>query len=263
MMMTCKRGKSVRQNELKRKLAAGDTVLGVFVGYDCPPLVEVLGYTGFDYVLFDGEHGTLDPHDLENMVRAAETSDVTPLARITQNTPQTILRNLDVGVQGVMVPWCQSAAEARAAVQAAKYYPEGRRGLAGVRAARYGVGMKLTDYVARANDETMVIVQIETVASVDALPEMLQVPGVDVFFIGPNDLSQSVGYPGRPEEPAVQEVIDRATGLILGAGKTAGIMVRDAASLRKYRDQGARFIAIGFTSVLAPAARALVAAVKD
>jgi 4-hydroxy-2-oxoheptanedioate aldolase len=161
-----------------------------------------------------------------------------------------------------MVPWCQSAAEARAAVQAAKYHPEGRRGLAGIRAARYGVGMKLTDYVARANEETMVIVQIETVASVDALPEMLQVPGIDVFFIGPNDLSQSAGYPGRPEEPAVQEVIDRAIGLILGAGKTAGIMVRDAAGLRKYRDQGARFIAIGFTSVLAPAVRAFVAA-KD
>jgi 4-hydroxy-2-oxoheptanedioate aldolase len=253
----------VRPNEVKRKLAAGETVLGVFVGFDCPALVEVFGYSGFDYVLLDGEHGPIDPHHIENMVRAAEASGVTSLARITQNTPQTILRFLDVGTQGVMIPWCQSADEARAAVQSAKYHPEGRRGLAGVRAARYGVGMKLTDYIPQANAETMVIVQIETLTAVQALPEMLKVPGVDVFFIGPNDLSQSLGFPGRPEVPEVQEVIDGAIAQILGAGKTVGIMVRDAASLRHYRDQGVRFIAIGATSVIAPAARAFVAAGKE
>jgi 4-hydroxy-2-oxoheptanedioate aldolase len=253
----------VKPNETKRKLAAGETVLGVFVGFDSPALVEVMGYCGFDYVLIDAEHGPIDPHHVENMVRAAEVSGVTPLARVTQNTPQTLLRFLDVGVQGVMIPWCQSADEARAAVQATKYHPEGRRGLAGVRAARYGVGMKLTDYIPIANAETMVIVQIETLQAVEALPAMLKVPGVDVFFIGPNDLSQSMGFPGRPEEPAVQAVIERTLATIAAAGKHPGIMVRDAAAARHYRDLGARLISIGLTSAIAPAIRAFIAAAKE
>jgi 4-hydroxy-2-oxoheptanedioate aldolase len=237
----------VKPNETKRKLAAGGTVLGVFLGFDSPALVEIFGYCGFDYVLIDGEHGPVDPHHIENLVRAAEVSGVTPLARVTQNTPQTLLRFLDVGVQGVMIPWCQSAEEARAAV----------------RAARYGVGMKLTDYIPIANAETMVIVQIETLAAVAALPEMLQVPGVDVFFIGPNDLSQSMGYPGRPEVPAVQDAIERTIAAIVAAGKCAGIMVRDAAAARHYRELGARLISISSTSVIAPATRAFVAAAKE
>jgi 4-hydroxy-2-oxoheptanedioate aldolase len=254
---------AVKPNETKRKLAAGATVLGVFVGLDSPAMVEIMGYCGFDYVLIDAEHGSMDAHHIENMVRAAEISGVTPLARVTQNTPQTLLRFLDVGAQGVMIPWCQSAEEARAAVQAAKYHPEGRRGLAGVRAARYGVGMKLTDYVPIANAETMVIVQIETLQAVDALPAMLQVRGVDVFFIGPNDLSQSMGFPGRPEEPAVQEVIERTIAMIVAAGKHPGIMVRDAAAARHYREMGARLISISLTSVIAPATRAFIAAARE
>jgi 4-hydroxy-2-oxoheptanedioate aldolase len=123
--------------------------------------------------------------------------------------------------------------------------------------------MKLTDYIPIANAETMVIVQIETLAAVDALPEMLQVPGVDVFFIGPNDLSQSMGYPGRPEVPAVQDAIERTIAAIVAAGKCAGIMVRDAAAARHYRELGARLISISSTSVIAPATRAFVAAAKE
>jgi 2-keto-3-deoxy-L-rhamnonate aldolase RhmA len=250
----------MRPNEVKRKLAAGQTVLGIFLGFDSPDLVEISGYAGFDFVMLDAEHGTIDPHHAANMVRAAECAGITPLARVTQNTTPTILRFLDVGVQGVMIPWCQSADEARAAVQATKYHPEGRRGMAGARAARYGVGMKLTDYIPQANAETMVIVQVETVATVEALPCMLEVPGVDVFFIGPNDLSQSMGYPGRTEEPAVQRVIDGTIDQILGAGKHAGFYVRDAAALKRYRDRGVHMLGIGSTGLIAPALRAFVAA---
>jgi 4-hydroxy-2-oxoheptanedioate aldolase len=253
----------VRENQVKRTLAVGGTVLGVFVATDSPSLVEIFAYSGFDFVLLDAEHGPLDPHQIENLIRACEVASVTALVRVPQNTPQTLLRYLDVGAQGVMIPWCQSAAEAAAAVQATKYYPEGKRGLAGVRAARYGVGMPLPEYVKVANAETMVVVQIETAAAVEALPEMLQVPGVDVYFIGPNDLSQSLGYPARPEEPAVQEVIEQALSQILAAGKTAGIMVRDAAGMRRYRERGARYITVSAPGLIAPAARAFVAAGRE
>jgi 4-hydroxy-2-oxoheptanedioate aldolase len=253
----------VRTNETRQKLAAGNTVIGVFQGFDAPSVTEVFGYCGFDFVVIDCEHGPLEPGHAENMIRAAELSGTTPIVRVPQNHPRVILRYVDVGAQGVLIPWCQSAAEALAAVQAVKYHPHGQRGLAGTRASRYGVGMALPEYTTVANAETMVIVQIETAEAVDALPEMLRVPGVDVYFIGPNDLSQSLGYPARPGEPAVQQVIDKALDTIIGAGKTAGIMVRDAESMRRYRDRGVCMITIGFTSLLAPAARAFLAAGRE
>jgi 4-hydroxy-2-oxoheptanedioate aldolase len=250
-------------NTLKQKLAAGETVLGVFVGHDAPFLVEMLGYSGFDFVVLDAEHGALDPHHVEGLVRAAEVSAITPIVRVPQNTPQIVLRYLDVGAQGVLIPWCQSAAEARAAAQSARYYPDGRRGLAGVRAARYGVSQGLPEYVRQANAELLVAVQVETTLGIEALPEMLDVPGVDVFFIGPNDLSQSLGYPGRPDEPAVQAAIDGALAGIVGAGRTAGIMVRDAQSARRYAERGARFISTSVSGLIAPAARAFLSGARE
>jgi len=249
---------AMRPNQVKSKLAAGDAVHGVFVGQNSPALAELFGYCGCDYILIDAEHGALDPGDVEEMTRAVEAAGVTPLVRVPANDPRIILRYMDVGPQGIMIPWCQSAAEAEAAVRATKYHPDGYRGLAGVRAARYGVGMALTEDVKAANAETLVIAQIETVAAVEALPEMLRVPGVDVFFIGPNDLSQSLGYPARQDEPAVQKVIESTLTRIIDAGKAAGIMIRDAAGARRYRERGVQFISIGSSSIIAPSARAFL-----
>jgi 4-hydroxy-2-oxoheptanedioate aldolase len=257
-----KRRKVMGPNTLKRKLTAGEMALGIFVGFDAPFLLEIFGFTGFDFVVIDCEHGALDPHHVENLVRAAERSGATPIVRVPQNIPQILLRYLDVGPQGALIPWCQSAAEALAAAQATRYYPLGRRGLAGVRAAQYGVVEPLALYTQRANEELHLTVQVETAAAVEALPEMLQVPGVDAFFIGPNDLSQSLGYPGQPEEPAVQQVIDHALELIIGAGKTAGIMVKDAASARRYHERGATMISISVSGLVASASRTFLAAVR-
>jgi 4-hydroxy-2-oxoheptanedioate aldolase len=252
----------MKQNVVKRKLAAGEPVLGLFVPMDSPDLVEMCGYAGLDFVLLDAEHGPMDAHDLVNMVRAAECGGITPLARVTQPTPQTILRFLDVGVMGVMIPWCQSAAEAEAAVRAAKYHPQGQRGIAGTRPAHYGVDVKLADYVVQANAETMVIVQIETAATLRALPEMVRVPGVDVFFIGPNDLAQSLGHPGRQDEPDVQEAIAAAIAVIRGAGKQVGFYVRTADDARAYHERGVNFLAAGVPSVIAPALRGFAKALE-
>jgi 4-hydroxy-2-oxoheptanedioate aldolase len=244
-------------------LAAGEPALGIFAGFDAPFLLEIFGFTGFDFVVIDCEHGALDPHHVEGLVRAAESGGATPIVRVPQNIPQILLRYLDVGPQGVLIPWCQSAAEALAAAQATRYYPLGRRGLAGVRAAHYGVVEPLSQYTSQANEELHLTVQVETATAVQALPEMVQVPGVDAFFIGPNDLSQSLGYPGRPEEPAVQEVIDRALEMILAAGKTAGIMVKDAASARRYRERGVTMITISVGGLVAGASRAFLAAARE
>jgi len=253
----------MRHNVVKQKLSAGETVLGLFIGSDSPDLVEIFAYAGVDFVMIDGEHGSIDAHNVENMVRAAEATGITPLARVTQHTKQTILRFLDAGALGVMIPWCQTAAEAREAVRSVKYYPEGNRGLAGTRASGFGLPMPLSEYVPVANAETMVIAQIETVETLDALPEILQVPGIDVFFIGPTDLSQSMGYPGRVQEPAVQAAIERTIAQILAAGKHAGIQTQNAEDLKLNRDRGVQFLTAGAYTLVARAAREFVVSARE
>lgn len=172
-------------------------------------LVELLGYQGWDFIVFDGEHGTLEPRDCENMVRAAELRDVTPIVRVSTNLPPVILRLMDSGAHRLHVPWVNSASEADAAVRAVKYYPRGTRGLAGVRAADYGRTTALGDYVRQANAEMLVVIHIETTEAVERFPEIAAVDGVDVIFIGPTDLSPSDGVPGEPEHPQVRAAIER------------------------------------------------------
>ena len=156
----------MRSNAVKAKLKSGETVWGCFVRYPDAGLVEVLGYQPWDFIVFDGEHGLLEPRDCEHMVRAAELREVTPIVRVPTNQPHHILRLMDTGAQGCHVPWVNSASEADAAVRSVKYHPRGQRGLAGVRAADYGQAGSLADYTQRANAETLVVVHIETAEAV-------------------------------------------------------------------------------------------------
>src|SRR5205085_12142083 len=142
------------------KLKAGQTVYGCFLRYADPTLAEVLGYQGWDFLMFDGEHAPLAERECENLVRAAELRGVTPLVRVPTNQPAVILRYLDPGAQGLHVPWINTAAEAEAAVRAVKYQPRGMRGLAAVRAAAYGLAGSLAEYVQAANDQTLIVLHI-------------------------------------------------------------------------------------------------------
>src|SRR5258706_9990181 len=153
----------MRPNAAKARLKAGEAIFGCFVRYPDAGLVEVLGYQPWDFIVFDGEHGTLEPRDCENMVRAAELRGVTPIVRVTTNLPPIILRFMDSGAQGLHVPWVNSAAEAENVVRSVKYYPRGIRGLAGVRAADYGQSISFAEYVEQANRETLISIHIETV----------------------------------------------------------------------------------------------------
>ena len=199
----------MRHNSAKEKLGNGETVYGCFVRYPNAALVEVLGYCGWDFIVFDGEHGTIEPGDCEQMVRAAELQSITPIIRVPVNQPHVILRFLDTGAQGLHVPMVRSAADAESVVQSVKYQPRGSRGLAAVRAADYGQEAPFAKYVAAANAETMVIVHIETGDAVERLPEITRVEGLDVIFIGPTDLSNSLGFPGDIQHPKVQATLQR------------------------------------------------------
>lgn len=255
----------MRTNHLKAKLKAGETAFGCFVRYPEAALVEMLGYYGWDYVMFDGEHSTITPRDCENLTRACELQNVTPLVRVTTNQPPTILRFLDTGVQGVMVPMINTIADAEAAVRAVKYHPRGNRGLAGSRAADYGQVQPFAfkDYIAKANAETMIIAQIETGAAVDALPEIIQVPDIDVIFIGPSDLSQSLGVPGEINHPLVQETMTRIVDAVAASDKALGILVPNAEAARQWQARGAQFILIVLEALLGPACRGYLQTVRQ
>ncbi|MBO0719963.1 MAG: siderophore biosynthesis protein SbnG [Blastocatellia bacterium] len=245
----------MRKNKTKAKLIAGETVFGCFYRYPEPGIVEVLSYQDWDFVLFDAEHGTLEPRDCENLARAAELHDVTTLVRVTTNQPHVILRYLDSGIQGAQIPLINSQAEAEAAVRAVKYHPRGMRGLAGVRADDYAQRQPFKDYVVQANNETMVIAQVETGAGAAQIDEIIQVPDIDVIFIGQTDLSHSLGVPGDAAHPLMQDALGRIVGAVTKSDKPLGVLVSNAQAAQAWRERGAKYILIGLESLLSAACR--------
>ncbi|MCS7051239.1 MAG: aldolase/citrate lyase family protein, partial [Thermomicrobium sp.] len=194
-----------------------------------------------------------------HMVLAAEVAGATPIVRVPFGHRQVILRYLDVGAAGVMVPQVNTPEEAVAVVEACRYHPEGRRGVASVRAANFGLTGPLSEYVQEANVETLVVVQIESMAAVERLEEYLAVPGIDVLFVGPNDLAQSMGYPGQPQHPAVQAVIDEIVRRVDGR-VPLGTTAATPELVQRQLARGFRMLAASTTALLAAGARALLGA---
>ena len=150
------------ENLTKAKLAAGEPAFGCFVRTAEPQLIEYVAMLGWDFLVFDAEHGTLQPREVEDLCRAIEPRGTTPMVRVTTNDAPTILRFLDTGAHGVHVPWVNSAADAERAVRSVKYTPLGIRGLAGSRASEWGLREPIGDYVQRANRETLVCRRIRS-----------------------------------------------------------------------------------------------------
>jgi 2-keto-3-deoxy-L-rhamnonate aldolase RhmA len=240
---------------MKAKLAAGAPAFGVSVMFPSPQVVEMLGALGFDWVLLDCEHGSLTPESVELTAMAAAASGMTPIARPMTKSPEHIAQVLDRGVMGVQVPHVVSADDARAVVQAVKYHPLGRRGLAaGTRSANYDAHGSMADYVRTANEATLIAAQIEDEAALANLDAILAVQGIDVFFIGPSDLSQSMGHPGNPRAAPVAEAIDAALQRIRAAGKTAG-MPSGVDNVAEVLNKGVRYVYTHVPRLLAAAAR--------
>ena len=218
----------MRTNTLKQKLRDGKAVFGAMITFPAPPIVEMLGYMGFDWVLIDNEHGSITVDTSEDMIRAAELTGIAPIVRPVANRPEVIAPFLDRGAWGVQVPHVNTAEEARAAVDAVKYGPEGHRGIfSGGRPADYGFAGSTADYAKDANAQTLVCLMLEEVVAIENLPELVTVPGVDVYFIGSGDLSQSMGYTGQQTHPDVQKMMERGVALITGAGRIAGCSCPD------------------------------------
>lgn len=232
------------ENQTKKKLRAGQTVFGCFSRCLDAGFTEMLALQGWDFLVFDGEHGTLQPKDCEQLTRAAELRGVTPLVRVPSNDRPTIGRFLDTGAHGVHVPLVNSPAEARAAVESVKYLPQGIRGLAAVRAADFAQKVPVGEYVPFANEQTLVVLQAESGEAAERLPEILKVDGIDVVFIGPTDLSNSLGRPGEVEHPDVQNAITRIAECVIPSSAALGIMVSNSGAARQWQQRGARYITV-------------------
>jgi 4-hydroxy-2-oxoheptanedioate aldolase len=214
----------MKPNRMKAKLLAGQPALGCSVMFPSPQIVEMLGFAGFDWVLLDCEHGSLSLADVEVMAMAADAVGITAIARPRTNSNADIQSVMDRGVMGVQVPHVNTADDARRAVSAVKFGSGAGRGLAaGTRPDNWGLGAKMADFTAAANDQSLVCVQLEHEAAIRNVDGILKVEGVDVFFIGPSDLSQSMGHPGDPAAPAVAKAIGETRAKIVAARKIPGM----------------------------------------
>ena len=241
----------LRENRAKHKLQRGEVVT-VASGQNTPDMVDYLGQFGFGAIWIETEHGPIDFADIPDITRACDLWGMTSIVRVNQNNHGLIYRTLDVGTQGIAVPHVNTADEARAVVDAAKFYPLGTRGIGGSRQ-----GHDVPDFIHKANDETLVTILIEDIVAVENLAEILTVDHIDCFFVAPGDLAQSMGFLGRASDPEVMAVIDRTIEQIVASGRVAGALAGDA-TVEHFIEKGARLIYTGWTSWVATGARSFL-----
>lgn len=225
----------------RSKLVAGDNVFGPFMKSGDPAFVEVAGYAGFDFVILDMEHGPSSVESMQNNVRAAIIAGALPIIRVERCDEVAIGKALDIGALGVQVPQIENADQARAAVKAAKFHPLGARGVCRfVRAANYS-SLDKFEYFKSAN-ETMVILQLEGKEALDNVDAILAVDGIDLVFIGPYDLSQSLGVPGQIDHPMVADTMRYIVQKAKDRGIAVGTFVDTLANLSKWKSVGIQYL---------------------
>jgi 2-dehydro-3-deoxyglucarate aldolase len=230
-------------NGFRADLIAGKRLIGCWCSLGSPVSTEVLGIAGFDWILLDAEHAPNDVINLVPQLMSLKDSVSAPVVRPSWNNTVEIKRLLDAGVHNLLVPFVQSAEEARQAVAATRYPPQGVRGVSiSQRGNRYGA---LTQYFREANDHITVMVQIESRAGVEATAEIAAVEGIDGIFVGPQDLAAGYGHLHNPGHPDVQAAIRRVFDDARAAGKPSGILAPVEADARRYLEWGATFVAVG------------------
>ena len=236
---------------LKARLKAGEAVHGLLSPNVEASTLETLGLLGFSVYLLDTEHGTAGPREAEDAARVCEVAGMTLLVRPRGLDPKLILQYLDAGAMGIMLPGVREVDDVRRLVEAVKYPPKGLRGIAPVRANRFTLGPeKIEDYAERVNDETLVLPQIETLEAFAALDDLVRVPGVDGFIIGPRDLAMAMGYPGGPARPEVEAAVDRITKTVLDAGLLVGTTAQTGARAKELMGKGHRILLHNVTALL-------------
>jgi len=249
-------------NTFKKAIAEPGARIGLWLGLGDPYTAELCATAGFDWLLVDGEHGPNDLRSMLGTLQAVAPYPLHPVVRVPHGDAALIKQVLEIGATSLLVPMVESAEHARALVRATRYPPQGMRGV-GSGLARSSRWSSYPKYLHEANERICLLVQVETVEALAQIDAIAAVEGVDGVFIGPSDLSASMGYLGEPAHPEVRAAIDAAIGRILAAGKAPGVLTVDEALARHYIDLGARFVAVGVdATLLARATRALAAAFR-
>ncbi len=233
---------SLPTNTFKADLVARKELIGLWCNFATLPTVEAVADAGFDWLLLDMEHTPSDLQIIGTQLLALRGSPSAAIVRVPSADMAFIKRALDTGTRNLMVPNIRSAAEAREVVSYTRFPPQGVRGVAG--STRGGGYTRFKDYMARANDEIALILQIESREALDELPGICAVEGVDAVFIGPSDLAASLGHRGQPGHPDVQKAISAAIAVGKAAGKAVGILTVDGKG-EPYLDQGATMVGVG------------------
>ena len=211
---------------LRRQILSREPLLGSFLTWPTEGLAEIVALSNFDFLVLDTEHGHYNPESVERMVRAADAAEIPAIVRVPNCSAFAEAgRALDAGAAGTLFPRADGAAVVRGAVENVKYAPPGKRGLAGVRANRYGT-LPFDHWVLEANDSTAVVIQIETAGALNGVAAIADEKWVDVLFVGPNDLSQALGVPGHYDDPRFTAALEKVGSVARDAGKAAGIMLR-------------------------------------
>ncbi|GEM79682.1 4-hydroxy-2-oxoheptanedioate aldolase [Vibrio superstes] len=237
------------ENHFKQALKQSDPLWGLWLGLPDTSCAEICGSAGFDWVLIDGEHASFDLSDIKYHLQALEPHSASSIVRAEDSNPTLIKRLLDIGAQTLLVPMVNTAEQAQEVVKSAMYPPLGTRGI-GSALARASQWNRIPQYLHRANDQTCILVQVETKQAIDNIEEIAAIEGIDGIFIGPSDLSGSMGHIGNPDHPEVVAAIDHAIRVINQSGKASGILSLNPKQAQEYASRGVKFIGAGVDTLL-------------
>ena len=250
----------ISKNKFKAALQGEKKLYGMFLGIPNTSVAELCAGAGFDWLIIDGEHSPFDLQSIMAHLQAMSSFPVSAIVRPVEGQTAIIKQMLDVGAQSLLIPMVDTAEQAAIMVRSCKYPPQGIRGL-GTAMARAAQWNRIPNYLHKANDEVCLIVQIETVLGLENIDEISAVEGVDALFIGPSDLSASMGYVGQQDHPDVVAAVCKAIVSIKASGKHAGVLAVKKELIDKYSEAGAKFIGVGVdTAVLSNATKQLAAA---
>jgi 4-hydroxy-2-oxoheptanedioate aldolase len=243
------------ESSFRERVLAREPLLGCFLTWPTAGVAELLALAGFDFLVLDAEHGFFSIESIERMVIAADGAGIPAIVRVPSCTAAEVGRCLDAGAAGILFPRGDGCATVRAAIASAKFPPEGKRGLGGVRANRYGT-LPLDRFVKESNERTVIVAQIETAGALAELAEIASEPGLDVLFVGPNDLTQALGVPGQYGDPRYREALGKISRQAQASGKTAGIMLGATDQIPGLRELGYRFFTTSDRALYLESARA-------
>lgn len=241
-------------NLLREKIQMKGNAIGTFLGVTNVPLMECLGYTGLDFVIIDTEHGPYDTQPMSDLIKSAELGGMAPIVRIADVTHKEIQRAVDNGAQGIIVPCLRSVDDFKKAVELCKFAPIGNRGFIKARGSGFGnepwAAVSLEEYMKNSNERVLMLPQCETKEALDHIEEIVQIDGLDGIFIGPFDLSISMGIPAKFDHPDFKKAIERIMKACKDAGKLCMIYANNTGETKEYMNKGVDAVANSIDTII-------------